>query len=145
MFTKTFLSIQIDRKIDLKNIDLQENDILNMYIIILIILSIRLISFLGLILFLGHFVASRHISKPCPTKSSNVDSTINAANITREEIAQNLWIRLNLFHNATQKLIEKYVSNFSFFNFQLAMLYVVCCFFVINYKREKHIYMILRM
>lgn len=83
-----------------------------MCLIILIIYSIRLISFLGLIFFLGDFVAPRHISKPCPTKSSNVDSTINAANITREEIAQNLWIRLNLFHNATQKLIEKYVSNF---------------------------------
>lgn len=131
MFTKTFLSIQIDRKIDLKNIDLQENDILDMYIIILIILSIRLISFLGLILFLGHFVASRHISKPCPTKSSNVDSTINAANITREEIAQNLWIRLNLFHNATQKLIEKYVSNFVY---KFLACNVIRCLLLFCYK-----------
>lgn len=75
------------------------------------------VSFLGCIFFLSHFVTSRHILKPCPTKSSRVDSTIKAASIKNEDFIQHLLSRLNLFRNTTEKLREKYVSNFCLFLF----------------------------
>uniref|UniRef100_A0A8W8IGQ4 Uncharacterized protein n=1 Tax=Magallana gigas TaxID=29159 RepID=A0A8W8IGQ4_MAGGI len=61
------------------------------------------------IFFLSHFVTSRHILKPCPTKSSRVDSTIKAASIKNEDFIQHLLSRLNLFRNTTEKLREKYI------------------------------------
>lgn len=109
-------------RLELKNVLIRNNmTFWNMYIIIIV--SFLVILFLGLIFLLSQCVTSRYISKPCPTKSYSVDSSIKAANITKEEIAKNLQFRLNLFRNATQKLIEKYVSTFCWCFFYLAKLY----------------------
>lgn len=63
---------------------------------------------------------------------------LNVAKFTREEIDKNLLFKLKFFRNATQKLREKYVSNL-FILFQLD-----CCLsFVINYKWEKLIQILL--
>lgn len=109
----------------------------NMYIIIIV--SFLVILFLGLIFLLSQCVTSRYISKPCPTKSYSVDSSIKAANITKEEIAKNLQFRLNLFRNATQKLIEKYVSTFCwcfFLSCKVICLWGFCFCVFIKYKWE---------
>lgn len=120
-------------RLELKNVLIRNNmTFWNMYIIIIV--SFLVILFLGLIFLLSQCVTSRYISKPCPTKSYSVDSSIKAANITKEEIAKNLQFRLNLFRNATQKLIEKYVSTFCWCFFILQSYMLMGVLFLCFYK-----------